>query len=103
MTTGQFIVTFPYYGGWSKQRLRRAAHPHFAALAEHAGVTLTEDPSFRLDFTHTGVFLVVEAPATTDRQAAAVHQDAQQWAYQHQAACPHLSAWADQHLQEVAA
>lgn len=103
-TPGQFIATFPYYGGWSKKRIRRAGALHARQLATEQGIELTGPLSLRLDPTPAGGWLlIVQGPATITGTPQEVTTTAQHFAYAHDTIAPHLSAWADQHTREAAA
>lgn len=100
---GTFVATFPFYGGMSPERIRRALRPEVHGLADRQGVVLTSELVFRLDRTRHAAFVVVEAEAFSTRSAAEVREHAQVMAYEHEHAHPGLSAWISRRLRGVRA
>lgn len=90
-TTGTFVATFPYLGGWSAERIRRAVRPELHALATAQGVVLTGEPTFRMDRTARGAMVVVQAEAMSTRPVAEVRAHAEHMAYEHELVHPDLA------------
>ena len=97
---GQFVATFPFYGGMSRERLKRHVRWPFLELAEQAGVELLPgDPQIRIDRTGAGEFVVVSHAAVSRRSAAEVRRRAAEMAYQREQAHPLISKWITKHLE----
>lgn len=98
-----FVATFPYGGGFSRQRLARALRPEVARLAEAQGVRLLdEELQLRIDRTVAGKFVVVAMRAESERPAGEVRARAAEFAYEHERAHPRLARWVSKHIEEAA-
>lgn len=100
---GTFVATFPFYGGMSTQRIRRALRPDVYAIADGQGVVITSELQFRLDRTRAGQFVVVQAEAFSTRPVGEVRKHAEVMAYEHEVAHPPMAAWIGRQLRAVRA
>jgi hypothetical protein len=97
---GQFVATFPYYGGLTRQRLARHVRWPFLELALREGVELLPgDPTVRVDRTGAGEFVVVSQAAVSREPLVEVRHRAQEMAYEHEQAHPLLAKWITKHLE----
>lgn len=97
---GQFVATFPFYGGMSRERLRRHVRWPFLELAQLQGVELLSgEPVIRIDRTGAGDFVVVSQAAVSRLPAAEVQRRAAEMAYEHEQAHPLLAKWITKHLE----
>lgn len=97
---GQFVATFPFHGGMSKQRVRRHVVWPFFELAQQQGVQLLPgDPLVRIMRTSAGVFVRVEQPAVSRRPADEVRTRAAEFAGRHEQVDPSLAAWVTEQLE----
>lgn len=98
---GTFVATFPFHGGMSSQRIRRALRPDVYAIADRQGVVITSELQFRLDRTGAGQFIVVQAEGFSTRPVAEVRKHAELMAYEHEVAHPAMSSWIGRQLRAV--
>lgn len=98
---GTFVATFPFHGGMSSQRIRRALRPDVYAIADRQGVVITSELQFRLDRTGAGQLIVVQAEAFSTRPVAEVRKRAELMAYEHEVAHPAMSSWIGRQLRAV--
>lgn len=98
---GTFVATFPFHGGMSSQRIRRALRPDVYAIADGQGVVITGELQFRLDRTRAGQFIVVQAEGFSTRPVAEVRKHAEVMAYEHEVAHPVMSSWIGRQLRAV--
>lgn len=102
-TVGEFVASFPFYGGMSGARARRIALEQMIEMVREQDITVTGNFIYQFERGPGGAFLTVRAPAESSRSTAEITASAVHMAEQREQAHPALARWITQHLEGVAA